>query len=100
MNNKTIIEFGFRIIWRIMQISDAVALLFIPELAIERKCRSRLSKGEIAEFLTNWTEEIKEYAKQMAGGMLSTFDEYLQEKTYVILWNHAEKQAKVLKKTF
>ena len=32
MNNKTIIEFGFRIIWRIMEISEGVIvfLLFLP----------------------------------------------------------------------
>ena len=27
MNNKTIIEFGFRIMWRIMEISEGVILL-------------------------------------------------------------------------
>ena len=27
MNDKTIIEFGFRIIWRIMEISECVTLL-------------------------------------------------------------------------
>ena len=27
MNNKTIIEFGFRIIWRIMEISEGVIRL-------------------------------------------------------------------------
>ena len=31
--------------------------------------------------------------------MLFTFEEYLQGKTYVISWNHAEKQAKMLKKS-
>ena len=32
MNNKTIIEFGFRIIWRIMEILEGVIvfLLFLP----------------------------------------------------------------------
>ena len=30
MNNKTIIEFGFRIIWRIMEISEGVIRLITP----------------------------------------------------------------------
>ena len=30
MHNKTIIEFGFRIIWRIMEISEGVIRLFFP----------------------------------------------------------------------
>ena len=31
MNNKTIIEFGFRIIWRIMEISEGVIRLGLHE---------------------------------------------------------------------
>ena len=32
---------------------------------------------------------MQEDAKHIAGGMLSTFEEYLQGKTFVISWNHA-----------
>ena len=28
MNNKTIVEFGFRILWRIMEISEGVIRLY------------------------------------------------------------------------
>ena len=33
LNNKTIIEYGFRINWRIMEISDGVIRLFLEALA-------------------------------------------------------------------
>ena len=41
MNNKTIIEFGFRIIWRIMEISEGVIRL---GLAFRRITPSSISK--------------------------------------------------------
>ena len=43
---------------------------------------------------------MQEYAKHIAGWMLSTFEEYLQGKTPVISRNHVEKKAKVLKKVY
>ena len=34
---------------------------------------------------------MQEYVERIAGGVLSTFEEYRQGKTYVISRNHAEK---------
>ena len=39
----------------------------------KRKWRLWLYEGEIAEFLTNWTEEMQEYAKYIARLILPTF---------------------------
>ena len=43
---------------------------------------------------------MQEYAKHIAGGMLSTFEEYLQGKTCYIVKPCREMYAKVLKKGF
>ena len=45
--------------------------LFLSEF--KKKWRLRLPEAEIAEFLTNWTEEMQECAKHIALLMLSTF---------------------------
>ena len=46
MNNKTIIEFDFRIIWRIMEISESVIRLEADNILLELHNSSDDTKAE------------------------------------------------------
>lgn len=67
---------------------------------LKKKCRLRLPEAEIAEFLTNWTEEMQECAKHIALLTLSTFwgVSARKKKHLFVSWNRAKKKAKSTRK--
>ena len=72
--------------------------LFLSEF--KKKWRLRLPEAEIAEFLTNWTEEMQECAKHIALLTLSTFwgVSARKKKHLFVSWNRAKKKAKSTRK--
>ena len=45
MNNKTITKFGFRIVWRIMEISEGVIRLGLRNEQKQKKCKNKVKKN-------------------------------------------------------